>query len=73
MLSEENLTKYSNILDEILKFKNTTTAIPPHMSDNLGNVTNAETLFNFLQLNIEDKVLNEKFKQVYKIINPGKL
>lgn len=49
-----------------------TTAMPPHIGENLGNVTNAKSLLKFLQINMADAVLTQKCIQVYDIINSDK-
>jgi hypothetical protein len=71
MLSEDDFTKYSDMLNNILTFKNesktssSTSSIPPSM----GNVTDGSKLLKFLHLTIDDPVLKGKFENVYKIIN----
>jgi len=69
MLSSDQFTKYSKLLDDILGFK----PIAPKVNithSSTGSVTDSTRLLQFLKVNTEDPILKGKCDEVYKIINP---
>jgi hypothetical protein len=69
----DDLTKYSDLLDNILNFKpisKPNIEVAHEAPPNLGDVTNASKLLKFLKLNTKNQELQDKYNEVYKIINP---
>ena len=71
MLSPDQFTKYSQLLDNILGFK--PAKGPADLGQdkhNVGSVTNSTKLLQFLKVSTENPELIKKCDQVYLIINP---
>ena len=70
IMDNNDLKKYSGILNDILNFKTKSIAsIEDKVEPNLGDVTNAPKLLKFLKLNTKNKSLKDKCDKVYEIIN----
>lgn len=70
MLSKDQFSKYSELLDKILQFK--PSQVEMHLDPPVsGPITNSKKLFDFLGLSTKNEELIKKCNQVYNIINPS--